>query len=1528
MSAVKIRFVPKKGVRGGSKENSPTELMLTTIPTIQTTTANLSNYPTDKFNENFDELNCETFPKSADVCENELEPTNHFRLPIFESAETPCVVIKEGAGSVAGPFNLSSCVGEEGKDSAGEIVDIPKTVIPDLKSTKPNSFCGHSYRESIVQLENSVNNSTDGPFHDLRSLPKCAHTVEDAFGPRTENGHSDSRILIATCLTGEFNGITPIIQVKASNLCSEGLGMSQGRAIFCMLDTGAARSIVSRATANILGLKETGEGWIKVRTVNNSELTPQRMTELGLSKLHPSCEGEERTISVRTMVVDTMPITALMANPELCCVNVDLIIGQDNCWSILKREPHQVLECGLVELSTIFGKVYCGKYPKPLHSDLVHSFLGASLEEFSEEDFWALEKIGIEGDMESNALTRQNEAVRAEFERTVKIMDGDIFVRFPWKEGSPVIADNYSLAKRRLFNQLKLMEDKAEVLNAYNLEFVKQIDRGVLEVAPKRQTGRIKYYIPHHGVVKPDSATTKLRIVLDASSHMKGELSLNDILHPGPQLVPGLIGILLRSRLSRYLVISDIEKAFHAVKLQESERDCTRILWLKDINKPPTPENLTIYRYTRVPFGIKSSPYLLAISILFSMRLYESPEVVKEVETSMYVDNLLTGANSSQEALAKYRRYKAAFSHINMNLREFMVNDKATMELFDPEDRMEDKSVIKLLGTWWDLEADTISVKVGLTIKGTVTKRSVLRAVAANFDPIGISIPVLIEPKAFLQSLWKSEKNYKWDTELIEEDLERWREIEFLYGPQKTISVPRIASIRENEFSEASCHVFSDASCKAFAAVAYLQQGLQIPQLYFAKNRLNPMKLKGTIPKFELLSVLCAINLVKFLRSEIQFVWKEINLFSDSMIAISWIKNGGDHKQGIFVENRVREIRNSLRTWKEEGLTVNLYHVPGEINPADLGTKGKTIDQLVTSNWYHGPKFLLKPKENWPKSIALQEVDLRRTGDEFIPETLQLALIHGENVRSLFDWNRFSSFRKLTKTAALVIKAVEKWKLFKRQRVLPTIKITSKVFIQIEKDEYRTAQNLLYRQHQLEYAPTIRKENPDFIVNSDGLMCRQDRLSASLDGEAKNPVIVVKNCHFSRLLTVHFHEQNGHGGTTHTYAAMARKVWIRHGRAMVKSVTKGCVVCKKLNGLPYRMPDFADLPKFRTGICKPFEFTGLDYFGPIKVKEDEADKQVWALIFTCLVTRNIYLQLVRSLNTTTFLNALRCFSSRRGAPSELLCDNALSFQLATKYTYLVKEDEPPSEDEEEALDVEERAKRALVDTLATRGVKWKFTVPHAPWEGGLYERLIGNVKRTLKKTSQWKTLQYCQLEMLMTEVEGFVNSRPLTYVSDELADQIIRPIDFITPGIKLNLQVLTEDEFCGNEGYRPRIPKTQAEVEQSIKRLNKYIEHLWKHFKGAYVQTLRERSSNRFRGRGTVVTPIVGEVVLIVEPNVKRGQYMLGKITELHASSDGNIRSASVKLGQQGNPVILRRPLNSLIPLEIATKPNSSQDEQ
>lgn len=157
------------------------------------------------------------------------------------------------------------------------------------------------------------------------------------------------------------------------------------------------------------------------------------------------------------------------------------------------------------------------------------------------------------------------------------------------------------------------------------------------------------HYLPHHGVIREDKLTTKLRVVYDASAKNNGP-SLNDCLYAGPSFGQRIADILLRFRLYPVALVADIEKAFLMISIAEEDRDVLRFLWLKDIeNEFP---RIQVLRFTRVVFGVSSSPFLLNATIKHHIQSYQTrdPQFVTKFEQSIYVDDVTSGANSDEEA--------------------------------------------------------------------------------------------------------------------------------------------------------------------------------------------------------------------------------------------------------------------------------------------------------------------------------------------------------------------------------------------------------------------------------------------------------------------------------------------------------------------------------------------------------------------------------------------------------------------------------------------------------------------------------------------------------------------------------------------------------------------------------------------------------------------------------------------------------------------------------------------------------------
>ena len=170
----------------------------------------------------------------------------------------------------------------------------------------------------------------------------------------------------------------------------------------------------------------------------------------------------------------------------------------------------------------------------------------------------------------------------------------------------------------RLKSLIKRLEKDPDLLEKYSNIIHEQFAKGIIErVGSSEEDNEIrKYYIPHHAVITPEKATTKIRIVYDASAKIKRSVkSLNECLYRGPVILEDLCGLLLRFRMKKVGLVLDIEKAFLQVGFHEPDRNVARFLWLKDIQKPVSKENLQVCRFKRLPFVIISNPFLLGATI-------------------------------------------------------------------------------------------------------------------------------------------------------------------------------------------------------------------------------------------------------------------------------------------------------------------------------------------------------------------------------------------------------------------------------------------------------------------------------------------------------------------------------------------------------------------------------------------------------------------------------------------------------------------------------------------------------------------------------------------------------------------------------------------------------------------------------------------------------------------------------------------------------------------------------------------------
>ena len=123
--------------------------------------------------------------------------------------------------------------------------------------------------------------------------------------------------------------------------------------------------------------------------------------------------------------------------------------------------------------------------------------------------------------------------------------------------------------------------------------------------------------------------------------------------------------------------------------------------------------------------------------------------------------------------------------------------------------------------------------------------------------------------------------------------------------------------------------------------------------------------------------------------------------------------------------------------------------------------------------------------------------------------------------------------------------------------------------------------------------------------------------------------------------------------------------WIISGSAVVSSIVSSCVKCNKLCGAVQEQR-MSDLPEDRLEDCPSLTYCTVDYFGPFIVKDGRKELKRYGVLFTCMASRAIHLETSDSLDTDSFINALRRFISRRGPICQLRSDQGTNFVGARK----------------------------------------------------------------------------------------------------------------------------------------------------------------------------------------------------------------------------------------------------------------------
>ena len=347
------------------------------------------------------------------------------------------------------------------------------------------------------------------------------------------------------------------------------------------------------------------------------------------------------------------------------------------------------------------------------------------------------------------------------------------------------------------------------------------------------------------------------------------------------------------------------------------------------------------------------------------------------------------------------------------------------------------------------------------------------------------------------------------------------------------------------------------------------------------------------------------------------------------------------------------------------------------------------------------------------------------------------------------------------------------------------------------------------------------------------------------------------------------------------------------------------MTCRKLEGPSYKAVPPPPLPEFRVTESPPFAYSGVDFAGPLYIKQgdlSDSSSKVWIALFTCCVTRAVHLELVPDLTAQTFLRSFKRFTARRGIPSQIVSDNAKTFVSAAQTL-------------ERLFDNPE-----VQQYLSGLKVKWNFNLEKAPWWGRFFERLIQSMKRCLRKSIGKARLTLDELTTVVVQVDAILNSRPISYVSSEDLEEPLTPSHLLT-----GYRLLCLPDGSAAHDTDEEFEMTSHDIVVRAQNLTRILDQFWNRWQDEYLLQLRERYCTS-ETAGTPRAPVLDKVVLIHEEGLKRTQWGLGRVHELVKSSDGEIRGVVLKVNCNGQVHILRRPVQCLYPLEVA-QCTASDDE-
>lgn len=375
--------------------------------------------------------------------------------------------------------------------------------------------------------------------------------------------------------------------------------------------------------------------------------------------------------------------------------HIDILIGSNLLGRLISGRVIK-LNQSVVCTETTIGWYMNGEVPIMKTQTMAAKTIAMSTTTKEITALWELDALGITDSAEKKTQQEQDLKVKEDFQRKLtRESDGRYVAKLPWVSESVSLPSNRAVAAKRLEGATNKLISKKEFEN-YDGIFRAWEAEGIIEEVQVQNDDTSGHYLPHRPVFKPESLTTPVRPVFDASCKVGNNPFLNQCLEKGPNMLELILSILLRFRREKVGAIADIRKAFQMIQVDQGDRKFQRFLWWRDVEK----KVMKIYQHCRVVFGLNCSPFVLAA--VLDAHLKNVPEeerrTSEKLMRSLYVDNSV----ASFPTINEYHHFKKESTEMlakaKMDLRQWESNTDAEM----------DREVTSVLGYHWEKRNDEL----------------------------------------------------------------------------------------------------------------------------------------------------------------------------------------------------------------------------------------------------------------------------------------------------------------------------------------------------------------------------------------------------------------------------------------------------------------------------------------------------------------------------------------------------------------------------------------------------------------------------------------------------------------------------------------------------------------------------------------------------------------------------------------------------------------------------------------------------